>query len=782
MPLNLIFITPGNYTIEDNGIPGDNISVIKDGNGTVIFTFGHPADALGFTCSTPGVHITINITDSLGAANLTLGDLTNPGASFDSITMRSVSTTGTVTLVSNGFIREGGSDSAADITAGAIILSAGTGIGTGANSIETRTGLFEAETNTGGIAISNIGSVQIGGIAADVDGLDVATSGNINFTTRGSIFLTEANTVTAAEVVHGGSTSGNVTIHAIGTNSDIIGNVDNGAVTVPRGSVTLTAGRDIQLGTIGADFNNDVISSNALTFNAGRDILIDGFADILADNFGLDTGGNLMFNAGRNIGILNLAGTSASVTASGSGGGDAIFTTGIGGSVTVNGPGSFALGSTSGNVVVNSDRILIDAASGISAPSGSVTIRPVTPGWETILGSVSDVAFGLELSDIEAGRIFAQTLTLGGVNSGAINAIGAFSPTGVQNLRLLSGADVFLGSALTVNAELILRAADNVHFLGGSTTNTGSLSIFVDDAQEDGNTGGILTSGGSFNSGPVTIDGNLNADVLRGIEGVAQIVHGLGGNDTIFSSGEGSYFGDEGNETIFAGLSSGLFDENLDGGLGTDTLDTTSFTGIYQINLGTGVTNFGFESFLNFENLRTGDGGDTIVGTSGVNVIDTGNGNDDVNARQGNDIVNGGGGNDTLRGKEGGDTLSGGVDNDILDGGLGRDFLTGGVGLDTFEFRNGDTAATGGTADVIEDFVQGQDLIDLLIDANTGVAGNQNFAFIDTAAFSGAAGELRYFQQNGRTFIQGDVNGDGAVDFAINMAGTINLAAGDFIL
>ena len=73
MPLNLIFIQPGNYTIDDNGIPGD-----------VIFTFAHPADGLGFTVSTPGVNITINMTDSLGAANLTIGSLTDPASSPDS--------------------------------------------------------------------------------------------------------------------------------------------------------------------------------------------------------------------------------------------------------------------------------------------------------------------------------------------------------------------------------------------------------------------------------------------------------------------------------------------------------------------------------------------------------------------------------------------------------------------------------------------------------------------------------------------------------------------------
>ena len=77
MPLSLIFIDPDNYTIDDNGVPGDNISVIRDGNGTVIFNFGHPADELNFTVSIPGVNLNIDFTDSLGTANLTLGSLTN---------------------------------------------------------------------------------------------------------------------------------------------------------------------------------------------------------------------------------------------------------------------------------------------------------------------------------------------------------------------------------------------------------------------------------------------------------------------------------------------------------------------------------------------------------------------------------------------------------------------------------------------------------------------------------------------------------------------------------
>src|SRR6185436_4929728 len=107
MPLTLIFTQPGNFTIDDNGIPGDNTSVIRDSTGAVIFTFLHPADALTFRVSTPGVNLTINFTDTLGAADFTIGNLDpdpliGPAQTPDSVVMKSVRTTGNVTLVSNG--------------------------------------------------------------------------------------------------------------------------------------------------------------------------------------------------------------------------------------------------------------------------------------------------------------------------------------------------------------------------------------------------------------------------------------------------------------------------------------------------------------------------------------------------------------------------------------------------------------------------------------------------------------------------------------------------------
>ena len=69
------------------------------------------------------------------------------------------------------------------------------------------------------------------------------------------------------------------------------------------------------------------------------------------------------------------------------------------------------------------------------------------------------------------------------------------------------------------------------------------------------------------------------------------------------------------------------------------------------------------------------------------------------------------------------------------------------------------------------------------IDANTAAAGNQNFTFIGTAAFT-APGQLRYFQDtvNSLTILEGNVTGNAGAEFQIALAGLHTPFAGDFNL
>jgi Ca2+-binding RTX toxin-like protein len=113
----------------------------------------------------------------------------------------------------------------------------------------------------------------------------------------------------------------------------------------------------------------------------------------------------------------------------------------------------------------------------------------------------------------------------------------------------------------------------------------------------------------------------------------------------------------------------------------------------------------------------------------------------------------------TLIGNSGNNTLDGGGGNDALVGGGGADTLTGGSGADVFDYNLTSESGVGVSArDIIIDFVSGTDKIDLAgIDANTGVANDQAFALIGTAAFS-AAGQLRYGFDGTNTTIQGNTD------------------------
>jgi serralysin len=138
--------------------------------------------------------------------------------------------------------------------------------------------------------------------------------------------------------------------------------------------------------------------------------------------------------------------------------------------------------------------------------------------------------------------------------------------------------------------------------------------------------------------------------------------------------------------------------------------------------------------------------------------------------------ANGGSARDYLVGNHVANVLRGNGGNDVINGLGGNDSLWGGAGAD--EFRFFDNPGN----DTIHDFVSGTDKIHLVeMDANSAVAGNQAFAFIGGAAFSGTAGELRSFGAGGSHWVAGDINGDGIADFTIGTGSSL-AGAGDFFL
>jgi Ca2+-binding RTX toxin-like protein len=169
--------------------------------------------------------------------------------------------------------------------------------------------------------------------------------------------------------------------------------------------------------------------------------------------------------------------------------------------------------------------------------------------------------------------------------------------------------------------------------------------------------------------------------------------------------------------------------------------------------------------------------------------------------------MRGGRGNDVLRGGTGDDTVRGGFDADTLSGGAGRDlFAFGTRETDAFRSTRGviDTGL-GPDADLVLDFHQGQDKIDLSalnsFSLRFVAAGDFAYKFIGQAAFSGHAPEAGYDIVDGRTVVRLDgvipqvvplpqpdrpavveVPTDGVADAEIVLVGRFNLLETDFIL
>jgi Ca2+-binding RTX toxin-like protein len=266
--------------------------------------------------------------------------------------------------------------------------------------------------------------------------------------------------------------------------------------------------------------------------------------------------------------------------------------------------------------------------------------------------------------------------------------------------------------------------------------------------------------------------------------------HAGSGNDTVIGGVEDNgIWGNAGNDMIDGRggadhIDGGAGDDVLTGGDGNDTFTYSGRTnGFDAVGGGTGLdsmiaqadgTVIGISSLTGIETISAdGHSGVKLIGSALADVIDL-----SATTLIGITGIDGGGGRDTIIGSTGADT--------IIGGGAG-DLLTGGGGADTFLFRS-ITESRPGAKDIITDFTQGQDILHLTtIDANSVLAGNQDFSFIGDAAFSNIAGELRADTGTaGIVRVLGDTNGDGVADFEIQLTITAGMpgpmTVADFML
>ena len=162
-----------------------------------------------------------------------------------------------------------------------------------------------------------------------------------------------------------------------------------------------------------------------------------------------------------------------------------------------------------------------------------------------------------------------------------------------------------------------------------------------------------------------------------------------------------------------------------------------------------------------------------------------------IYAEAGDDTILGSGGNDTLFGGSGNDLLKGDAGRDTIQGDSGKDTMFGGSSADTFIFtKTSDSSANASRADVIRDFTDGVDKINLrAIDASTDLSGNNKFTFDGTTSFGTSKQGDVYYKKfnkagtaNDYTMVYIDTDDDRATEMSIRLTGLFDLGADDFIL
>jgi len=263
-------------------------------------------------------------------------------------------------------------------------------------------------------------------------------------------------------------------------------------------------------------------------------------------------------------------------------------------------------------------------------------------------------------------------------------------------------------------------------------------------------------------------------------------IYGGGSNDSLYGGdGWDTLSGGGGDDNLYGGndgdvLIGGTGDDYMEGNDGDDVyiVDSSGDTVVELSGEGidhvyTALAVYALPDEVEIGSWNFGAGAIALTGNALDNTLLGSSYNDSLSGLDGDDL---------LRGYVGADTLSGGDGADLLVGGADADTLIGGADADIFRIGNFESGV-GAAADSIGDFQTGVDLIDLSgWDANLNVFGDEAFAFIGGAAFSGTAGELRHYFDGTDTWVQGDTNGDAAADFEIFLNGSVSLSGPDFIL
>ena len=413
-------------------------------------------------------------------------------------------------------------------------------------------------------------------------------------------------------------------------NVDTLVSIENVLGTQAADNITGDAGANIIDGYTGNDTinsgngNDTVIGGlglDAITVGSGNDVVY------LADTAGSENW-SVLYNTVRNSASLG----GGNDTVYGSNDNDSIVAVGGSNLIYLNsGNDTVNIAGSGNNTITSTDNIEERVTTG----SGNDYI---SLGGGDQSGTDNIVSAGDGNNTVISGNGHDSIVT--GINDDSIN-------TGIGNDTINSGSGNDTVNS-GVGSNQVTLGAGNDYLVSTGGANTINAGTGIDTLDHSGDTNNfnvttvsgalVLTNSGGWNDS-VLMDGTNNVEVFMFGSG-ADTMRGL----AIMANTSETVFMGSGNDYVFTNSTSSSTNlDYYDGGTGTDTIDFSSNTANFYVNMTSGVTSISgggaFDTAVNFEAVVTGSGNDTIVGTSSADTMAGGTGNDYYFAGTGNERI-----------------------------------------------------------------------------------------------------------------------------------------------
>jgi filamentous hemagglutinin family protein len=389
--------------------------------------------------------------------------------------------------------------------------------------------LGSLESSEGNITLKG-NDLILGGALSSINGttkLLSSNSGTIGLGTGTGTFSvngTELQNITAANLVVGDGTNGNITVDGItSANSNNIAETVTLNATKSSSKVTFANSSTFNALTVNA--GNGIATTNAtVTADAGNMVLNGGTGSITL-NSSLNSTGDTSLSAGTGItlangvnvssgGTLSLATTSGDINAQGSVAVSSASGITLNNNFTSNGTTTFDAGTGSftvannQTVLTNNNSLSVTGADivldgSLNSGTGTTTLLSSNGGTIGLGGTSKD----LTLDNGELGRITASNLVVGDATNGDITVDGVTNGgTVTMNATKSTSKVTFANSASTFN-DLTVNAGNGIAANAAVTTDAGDLVL-------NGGTGGITSTGAmtlAATAGSLALNSSLNS-------------------------------------------------------------------------------------------------------------------------------------------------------------------------------------------------------------------------------------------------------------------------------